>query len=283
MKDVKNFLIVLFSLVIIIQGVFLFYLSHRLQAPAKREVRRAEEIKPIVPPAPVVKPKPKMVTGKIVLVLDDWGYSLKNKSFITDNDFHVTLSILPFKPYSTQIAQGAHAKDKDVIVHMPMEPHNKENYSLEEHTLLTSMDKATVDRLLDAAFESVPFAKGISNHMGSKATEDPVLMSTVLLYLKNKNRFFLDSFVTTKTVCRGLARKMNVGFAQRDVFIDNDNDASAIREQVLKLAQKAKKAGVAVGIGHDRPVTISVLKELIPQLEQEGYQFINLSEIINNQ
>ena len=89
--------------------------------------------------------------------------------------------------------------------------------------------------------------------------------------------------MTTKTVCRGLARKMNVGFAQRDVFIDNDNDASAIREQVLKLAQKAKKAGVAVGIGHDRPVTISVLKELIPQLEQEGYQFINLSEIINNQ
>ena len=107
--------------------------------------------------------------------------------------------------------------------------------------------------------------------------------STVLLYLKNKNRFFLDSFVTTKTVCRGLARKMNVGFAQRDVFIDNDNNASAIKEQVLKLARKAKSAGVAVGIGHDRPVTVSVLKELIPQLEQEGYQFINLSEIINNQ
>ena len=38
-----------------------------------------------------------------------------------------------------------------------------------------------------------------------------------------------------------------------------------------------------MGIGHDRPVTVGVLKELIPQLEQEGYQFINLSEIIDNQ
>jgi polysaccharide deacetylase 2 family uncharacterized protein YibQ len=278
MKDLKNLFICFLSLIIIIQGVLLFYLLRRGQVPAKKPMRRMEEARPAPPPVF----KPRAVVGKIVLVLDDWGYNLKDRGFITDNDFHVTLSILPFKPYSTQIAELAHTKNKDVIVHMPMEPHNKENYGLEEHTLLTSMDRATVDHLLDAAFESVPFAKGLSNHMGSKATEDETLMSMVLSYLKNKNRFFLDSFVTAKTVGRGLARKMNVGFAQRDVFIDNNNDANSIKEQMLKLAQKARKAGVAVGIGHDRPVTVGVLKEMIPRLEKEGYQFLDLSEIINN-
>jgi len=52
------------------------------------------------------------------------------------------------------------------------------------------MDKAKVTRLLDEAFASVPYAQGISNHMGSKATEDERLMRTVLDYLKRKKGLF---------------------------------------------------------------------------------------------
>jgi polysaccharide deacetylase 2 family uncharacterized protein YibQ len=283
MNSFKNFVIFILSVIILVQSVFLIYLLKRQAAGPKVSkppavVQPQRETAPVVLPVEKIPEKP--VIGRIVLILDDWGYNLKNRSFVTDNDFHVTLSILPFKSFSTEVARLANNKNKDVIVHMPMEPLNKENYGLEENTLLVTMNKTTVVRTLDAAFQTVPFARGISNHMGSKATEDARLMKIIMEYLKKRGMFFLDSFVTPRTVCRKLAKNAGVAFAARDIFIDNENDAVYIRAQLLKLALKAKRVGVAVGIGHDRVNTVAVLKEAIPRLEAEGYRFVNLSEVV---
>ncbi len=297
MNNGKNFVIFVLSLIILVQSAFLVYFISRKAAPkektkAVRTIVPKEEavVAPVsppvatgvkrVPPVAVLTPVMPTVVGKIALVLDDWGYNLRHRDFITDNDFHVTLAVLPFRDHSTHIAQLAYHKDKDVIIHMPMEPHNKDQYGLEENTLLTSMDKKTVLGLLDNAFANVPYAKGISNHMGSMATEDTRLMKVVMGYLGEHGLLFLDSFVTPKSVCKSLARSFRVGFALREIFIDNESDEEYIRAQMLKLAAKAKRNGLAVGIGHDRPHTIAVLKRMIPELERQGYRFVNLSEIV---
>lgn len=293
MNNFKNFVIFVLSVIILIQSAILIHLMHRGPVTVKKAVRGAGPFvpqKPKQPPLrikpevikekPAVKSKPKEISGKIALVLDDWGYNLKNRSFITDNDFHVTISILPFKPYSTHIAQLAYHKNKDVIVHMPMEPKDKEKYGLEQNTLLVGMDKKEVMRLLDAAFATVPYAKGLSNHMGSKATEDMRLMTFTFEYLKAKQLFFLDSVVTSRSVSKKLSKNYALTLFERQVFIDNESDPAYIRGQLVKLAQMAKRRGVAIGIGHDRPTTTAVLKEVMPELEQEGYQFVNLSEIL---
>lgn len=287
MKDVKNLVIVVLSVIVLIQSVFLLRFLGRQRAGAAREVPAGLEERPVVspkpapqPPVPHVKETPAKVSGRIALVLDDWGNSLRNKDFITDNAFNVTLAVLPFKAYSSDVAALAHQKNKEVIIHMPMEPNHKEQYGLEEKTLLTAMDKKTILNVLDEAFVSVPFAQGMNNHMGSKATQDKRLMSIVLQYLNYRKLFFLDSFVTPESVCAGLARKLGVAFGRRDIFIDNENSPEYIRAQVMKLAQKAKDSGVAIGIGHDRPATVAVLKEMIPRLEADGYRFISLSEAL---
>jgi hypothetical protein len=297
MNNIKNTVILFLSVVIIIQSAFLLYFLRQkpgAQKKISRQVapRHKQEPKRPVPAVfpvekkvvqkPTAKPAPSIVLGKIVLVLDDWGYNLKNRDFITNNDYRVTLSILPFKSYSTQVADLAYQNNKDIIIHMPLEPKNKENYGLENKTILTTMDKKTVIDLLDQAFGSVPYAKGISNHMGSKATEDARLMKIVLGYLKEKKLFFLDSLVTNKSVGQSLSKSLRLGFATRDVFIDNESDEKYIREQMVRLAQRAKQKGVAVGIGHDRPTTIAVLNKIIPELEAHGYKFVNLSEVIKD-
>ena len=197
-----------------------------------------------------------------------------------DNDFHITLSVLPFKPYSGVIAKLAYDKGKEVIVHLPMEPHDKESYGLEEKMLSVGMRRDAAVALLDEAFGSVPFATGMSNHMGSRATEDPALMRTAMTYLKNRGFIFVDSLVTSRSACAAAATRAGIGFIRRDVFIDNDDDAVAIRAQLKELADKARADGVAVGIGHDRPLTIRVLEEEIPRLEKEGIRFINVSEAL---
>jgi hypothetical protein len=105
-------------------------------------------------------------------------------------------------------------------------------------------------------------------------------MSIVFKQLKKKGMYFLDSFVSGNSVCLALARKMQVDFAKRDIFIDNQNDPDDIKSQIFKLKLKARIYGQAIGIGHDHKITLDVLKEVMPELEKQGYKFVFLSELV---
>jgi len=145
---------------------------------------------------------------------------------------------------------------------------------------MASMDETNIKNILEQDLKSVPPAKGISNHMGSKATQDLRTMEVIFKELKRKGLYFLDSFVSSKSVCSKLARKTNVPFVKRDIFLDNVPDSGYIKKQIMKLKMKAKFFGQAIGIGHDRRHTLEVLKEVMPSIEEEGYKFVFVSELV---
>ncbi len=89
----------------------------------------------------------------------------------------------------------------------------------------------------------------------------------------------MDSYVSGDSVCLGLARKIGIGFVKRDVFIDNKLEPDYIKAQLNKLKMKARFSGQAIGIGHDRPATLEVLRQIIPEWEKEGYKFVFVSEL----
>ncbi len=92
--------------------------------------------------------------------------------------------------------------------------------------------------------------------------------------------YFLDSFVSSASVCANLAKEIVVGFARRDVFLDNVLDREYIKSQISKLKAKAATRGYAIGIGHDRRVTLEVLAEVMPEIEKEGYKFVFVSDLV---
>ncbi len=230
-----------------------------------------------VPYRPAAKKAKPSVSPKIAIVLDDWGYNTKNLNAILQVNSPVTLSILPGLPHSAVIAQKAKEHNFEVILHMPMEP--KSRIRLELNTLSTNMADDEIGSALARALETVPHADGISNHEGSKATEDARLMRIVFGELKKKNLFFLDSLVTNESVCEPLAKEMKVRFAKRSVFLDNENNPAYIRRQFEKAVNLAVKTGEVIAIGHDRPNTIAVLKEMIPKFEENGIEMTYVSEL----
>jgi polysaccharide deacetylase 2 family uncharacterized protein YibQ len=105
-------------------------------------------------------------------------------------------------------------------------------------------------------------------------------MLIVFKILKSRNLYFLDSFVSSKSICFNLAKKIHLGFARRDVFLDNNVEPEYIRKQLEKLKKTAKSYGRAIGVGHDHRVTLEVLKEEMPRLEKQGYKFVFVSQMI---
>jgi len=228
-------------------------------------------------PKKVIKAPVAVIRGRIAICLDDWGYNPNNLSLLDQIRYPLTASILPNLNYSRAVAEALHRRGFEIILHLPLEPH--EEFRMEKNTILISMDEARIKDILSQDLAAIPYVRGVSNHMGSLATEDTRTMETIFKELKKRGLYFLDSFVARKSVCSFLARQMHLNFARRDVFLDNIQDREYIKTQIYKLKNRAGLYGQAIGIGHDRRITLEVLAEVMPQLAKEGYKFVFVSEL----
>ncbi|MDD5495511.1 MAG: divergent polysaccharide deacetylase family protein [Candidatus Omnitrophica bacterium] len=282
----KTLIVIILSLLIL--AMSLFYLSNlrrRVSELERRYVSLEEEKKPSprkkvpvlpVAAAPVITKR--YSSPKVAIVMDDFGYNMNNLDTFFDIKEPVTLSILPNQPYSQRIAELAAARGYEVILHLPMEPHKKDGTE-ERGTINSAMSEEGVRAILVADMKSVPGLKGVSNHMGSKATEEMGLMSVIMKELKPRDLYFFDSLTSTRSVCRQAAAAAGVKYARRDIFLDNDNNINAIKREMMKLRKLAFKNGAVIAICHDRPNTIKALAETMPQFASEGITFVRLSEM----
>lgn len=216
---------------------------------------------------------------KVAIVLDDWGYNMYNLSMINGLDIAFTLSILPNLPYSKRITKEAKAEGHEVILHLPMESHSSK--ALEEYVIKTGMKEEEIIKVFRKSLETVPGATGVSNHMGSKATEDKELMKTLFLEMKKDKLYFLDSLVTGKSCAEEIADEINLRFVRRSVFLDNESSPDYIKNQFQELISLAKLKGKAVAIGHDRKETLKVLLEILKDFKEDDIEFVHLSELVN--
>ncbi len=216
------------------------------------------------------------------IVIDDLGEDYRAFKELVAMDIPFTYSILPFRTHSVRIANEAKKNNGEIILHLPLEPWNSTNHSINHGTLLTSMDNDQLQTQLAKNLEAVPHLSGVSNHMGSKFTENHEKMETVLKAIKVKELYFLDSRTSDRTVGFTLAQMMHIKTAQRKLFIDNTQDKQAIEKQLQKIPRMAKKnGGSVVAIGHPYPSTIAALKSYVPQLQKQGVTIVPLSELVN--
>jgi len=235
------------------------------------------------------KRKPKPVTaaqmvpprqrGKIVLILDDVGFDRQPIAEATRIDPNINFSVLPNAPHAVEVATLLHQRGFEVLCHLPMEPEQYPRVSPGSGAVLTSMSDDQIARTTLTNVEGVPFARGVNNHMGSRATADRRVMNAVLGALP-EDMYFIDSRTTPASVAATVAHEMSIRAATRNVFLDDIETDVAVRRQLRDLAREAEERGIAIGIGHMYPVTIRVLAAEIPELRRAGFKLIRASQAV---
>jgi uncharacterized protein len=218
--------------------------------------------------------------GDIVLILDDVGFDHQPLTSAMTIDPNVNFAVLPNGARSMEFAATLHGRGFELLCHLPMEPEGFPRISPGDGAVLTTMSDAQIATATRANIEAIRFARGVNNHMGSRATADRRVMTNVLGALP-KGMYFIDSKTTGNSIAGSLARSMRVKTASRNVFLDDVQDEAAIRRQLAELASTAASHGVSVGIGHMYPSTIKVLIEDAPKLRSEGFRFVRASAVVN--
>jgi polysaccharide deacetylase 2 family uncharacterized protein YibQ len=230
-----------------------------------------------------IVPRAKKEAGpKVAIVIDDWGYNLRSVKLLKQIDVPITVSILPNLGYSSRIAEAAEDFGKEVILHLPLEPEQgAKKINLEQHTITADMSEEEIVKTLNLALASVPYARGVSNHMGSRVTKDSRIMAIIFKELRKKRSFFLDNLVTGKSVSEKLAGDAGIRFTSRSFFLDNSSNWEYIREQFNKAIEFALESGSTVAVGHARPATLKVLKDMIAPMQAKGIEFVSVEELLD--
>ena len=214
------------------------------------------------------------------LVIDDLGYSLENGMAAINLDGDHTYAILPNAVYSQRLAQHAHGQNKEVILHLPMQS-IRSSAAHEPSALNETMDEDQLTTNVHALLAQIPFIRGVNNHMGSHLTEFDFFMRPVMDSIRgyNPRLYFLDSRTSPRSVAYAQALDAGLSSITRDIFLDNETNPASILLQYNIWLSRARNHGSAIAIGHPYLNTIEVLRQNLPEADQE-FRFMPISKLI---
>jgi polysaccharide deacetylase 2 family uncharacterized protein YibQ len=218
-------------------------------------------------------------TPRLAIILDDLGNDSGAAKAVFAMSYPLTISVLPNQTHSAEIAQQAQRRGDQVMLHLPMQSLAKEHPEAWE--LHGGMSRAAISRLVSQFLNEIPGVIGVNNHQGSASTADKKLMAKLMLVLKERKLFYVDSRTSAATVAYDTAQRFGVPAAFRNVpFLDDVEDVSAVRKQIeIAIAGAARKKD-AIAIGHAHPSTLEPLKETLPQAKTHGVKLVFASELV---
>lgn len=221
-------------------------------------------------------------TVKIGILLDDGGNSLEVGKQYAKLNYPVAIAILPHLEHSKEVAKISKNAGKTVYLHFPMAPKSYPKSDPGEGAITPTMPTLLIKGIADKNFKSLGVKlDGFNNHMGSAITEDAVKMREVFKVSKVYTTNFIDSRTTPNSVAYKECKSAGYKCAENKAFLDNDNDINAIITKLYEAAEKAKKTGSVVVIGHIRTNTVKALEIAIPELEKRNYKIVNLNTLLH--
>lgn len=218
--------------------------------------------------------------GKLAIVVDDCGSDLNVVTRLLKLGQPFSYAILPYKDFSSDVLEAVNNSGDVAMLHLPMEPVQRQYMSEGANTICTEMSTDKVTRMTRDAVESLPGIVGVNNHQGSKATSDERVMKAVLQELKRQGMFFLDSRTIASSLGNPLAQQLGVPTANRDFFLDNSTDEAEIRQEIERAIRSAVKNGSAIAICHARPATVRVWEQHMQDFLDMGVTFVPITELL---
>ncbi len=195
--------------------------------------------------------------AKLVIIIDDVA-TFEHASMIKSLGLKITPSIFPATkthPDTPNIARTF----EFYMIHLPMQA--KHFDSPEIGTLTINESFESIHEKIKKIRKDFPRAKYTNNHTGSRFTSDFEAMDKAYRALIEQGFVFVDSKTIAQTAVARAAKKHNQPYISRDIFLDDDPSASAVRRELVAAVNLAKKRGYAIAIGHPKKNTIAVIKE----------------------
>ena len=153
-------------------------------------------------------------------------------------------AIVPGAPVSGRLFHAAHQHEREIVMHLPLEPIHYPQLNPGPGTILVTMNEARITGLLRRHFDQAGDVVAVANHMGSLATQDMAVMTAIERELARRNVPFLHVQPAAGAVCKPLAAKLGVAYQEPDVVLDaetRDTKSRALDQAWKAALDQARK------------------------------------------
>jgi polysaccharide deacetylase 2 family uncharacterized protein YibQ len=212
------------------------------------------------------------------LIIDDLRQDMVAARQLLALPYPITFAVLPHLPQSKATAEEVHRAGRQVMLHLPMQPDSPAKPGPGE--IRVGMRGFEIERQIEEDLDSVPYAAGVNNHMGSRATQDARLMAAVMEALERRQLFFIDSRTTPASVALDVARRRGLPAFYRSVFLDDTESVPYTLAQLREFIRVLEDQDAAIAIGHPYPTTLNALAQFLPELERRAIRMVPASELL---
>lgn len=221
---------------------------------------------------------------QVAIIIDDIGNDLQPVKNLLKIDAAITFAVMPLCPHSREAAESLHAANREILLHLPMEPKSYPREKPGNGALFTEMNEKEIVFQLNKDLAAVPYVVGVNNHMGSKFMDDEEKLRLVFEVLKKKNMFFVDSRTTPDSKAYPASQKTGLPFASRKIFLDNNHNYKDIYKIINQIAGDTQAGDVSpiIIIGHPHPETIRAIRDGVRIFREKGINIVPVSQLIKN-
>lgn len=216
---------------------------------------------------------------RVAVIVDDLGARRDVFDQLRDIRRPLTVAILPGLPLSEWTAREAAQAGMEVILDLPMEPYRFPEVDPGPGALLMAMGPQELQAQVGAHLASVPGAVGVTNHMGSRMTEDRARMRTVLEVLGGRRLFLVDGLASNLSVAYDEAKALGLRAGRRQIVVDHAAGEAGDRARWDEVAWWAERRGDVIVIAHGHPLTARLLREYVPRWEARGIRLVPVSQL----
>lgn len=221
--------------------------------------------------------------ARVVIVIGGLGISQSStQAAVQKLPPSVTLAFAPYGNSLKRWMQDARKKGHELLLQLPMEPIDYPQNNPGPHTLKADADLQENIANLHWAMSRFTNYVGVMNYLGNKLLAQPASLSPIFSEISERGLLFLEDGTVKNSLAQGVAVKELVPYAKGNILLDNIRSRSAIADKLRKLAEEAKRTGLAIGVGNAFPDTIDLVSQFARQAKQNGIEITPVSSIVKD-
>jgi polysaccharide deacetylase 2 family uncharacterized protein YibQ len=182
----------------------------------------------------------------------------------------VTFAFTPYGNELDMLVSQAREKGHEVLLQVPMEPHDYPDNDPGPQTLLSSLSaEQNVDRL-HWLFSRMQGYVGITNFMGARFTASDHALAPVLRELSKRGLIYVDDGSSPRSQAGQIAGANKLPYVKADVVIDATPSAVEIDNALKRLETLARGRGVVVGYSSALPASIDRIAKWAKSAQGRG-------------
>ena len=221
--------------------------------------------------------------AKLALVLYGLGDDPSHAEAVFALGVPFAVAIVPGAETSARLFRGAREHDRELVLHLPLEPLNYPKVNPGPGTVLVTMSDARITGLLRRHLTQAGPVVAVANHAGSLATQDMTVMTSIFHELARRHLPFVHMQPAAGAVCRSLAGDLGVVYQEPDAVLDIEARAARPRALDLRwkqLLQQARVRGRLVVMVRATPQVMKWLPGATAPKRLDGVSLVPLSAVL---